>query len=328
MFNLIVTNGDSGAERMRDAGIGDEILVWKDMLHEGPVPLTSNTSTLTNLRANFLTTIAPGRKVAAELYQRDRMLAGSGLFKEVVLWFEHDLYDQLQLLQVLSQLGQRTFKDTQITMVSVPQYVGNLVPDEALTAFATRAQVGEAQYELAEKAWSAFRSPTPQALLDLLQTDELSALPFLEAALWRLLEEYPGADGLARSHRQILQALKAGGGTFPARELYRRSHHEMEDPVWLGDWPFAMRLQMMSRCKKPSLKLTPKEPSHQHPETDGPYETELNSDVELTEVGAELLEGKADFIKENGIDRWLGGVHLTRDNLWRWDASSKSVKKE
>ena len=329
MSNLIVTNGDSGAERMRDAGLGDEILCWRDMLHEGPVPLTANTAALTNLRANFLTTVAPGRKVSAELYQRDRVLAGSGLFKEVVIWFEHDLYDQLQLIQVLAQLGQRSFKDTKISMISAPRYVGTLVPDEALTTFATRSLVEEPQFELAERAWAAFRAATPQPLLDFLRTDELSSLPFLEAALRRLLEEYPGNDGLARSERQILQALQTAGGTLGARDLYRRSHHDMEDPVWLGDWPFAMRLQLLSRSKKPAIALKPSaESTEEHAEIDGAYAAELNSEVALTEYGSDLLAGKADFVKDNGIDRWLGGVHLTRDNLWRWDNESKTVSKK
>jgi hypothetical protein len=40
-----------------------------------------------------------------------------------------------------------------------------------------------------------------------------------------------------------------------------------------------------------------------------------------------LLEGKADWIKlQGGIDRWLGGVHLTGDQpKWRWDSEKKTL---
>ena len=38
MPKLIVTNGDSAAERLREAGIKGHIIPWRDMLHDGPVP--------------------------------------------------------------------------------------------------------------------------------------------------------------------------------------------------------------------------------------------------------------------------------------------------
>ena len=35
---LIITNGDSAAACMREARLDGEILPWRDILHEGPVP--------------------------------------------------------------------------------------------------------------------------------------------------------------------------------------------------------------------------------------------------------------------------------------------------
>ena len=32
-----------------------------------------------------------------------------------------------------------------------------------------------------------------------------------------------------------------------------------------------------------------------------------------------LLRALADHLRLNGIDRWLGGVHLHGDRVWRWD---------
>src|SRR5256885_6160074 len=59
-------------------------------------------------------------------------------------------------------------------------------------------------------------------------------LPFLAAALFRLLEEFPWAgDGLSRLERQALQALR--DGPLPFAELFLRAHHRREEPVFLGD---------------------------------------------------------------------------------------------
>ena len=40
--------------------------------------------------------------------------------------------------------------------------------------------------------------------------------------------------------------------------------------------------------------------------------------VALTDVGRKLLDGQADWVRLNGIDRWLGGVHLQgAEAAWR-----------
>jgi hypothetical protein len=41
-----------------------------------------------------------------------------------------------------------------------------------------------------------------------------------------------------------------------------------------------------------------------------------------------LLANKADFVQESGIDRWIGGVHLTRQNDWRWNRSALQLQRQ
>jgi hypothetical protein len=38
-----------------------------------------------------------------------------------------------------------------------------------------------------------------------------------------------------------------------------------------------------------------------------------------------VLAGNADRVDAAGIDRWLGGTHLTAEPDWRWNASLGSV---
>ena len=40
------------------------------------------------------------------------------------------------------------------------------------------------------------------------------------------------------------------------------------------------------------------------------------------------LRGTANFVALNGIDRWLGGVHLSDTNLWRWDEQKKEIVRD
>ncbi len=42
--------------------------------------------------------------------------------------------------------------------------------------------------------------------------------------------------------------------------------------------------------------------------------------IALTDTGRSVLGGHVDRVERCGIDRWLGGVHLTgAQPVWRWD---------
>ena len=103
MFHI--TNGESVVMSLRDSGLAGDVLAWRDALHEGPVPAGLALEQLSVVRAGFLTQAGlsvPGEDVAASFRQRDASLKSTYSHDEIVLWFEHDLYDQLQLLQLLS----------------------------------------------------------------------------------------------------------------------------------------------------------------------------------------------------------------------------------
>src|SRR5437763_3596828 len=98
---LHVTNGESVASTLRTTSLEGVVLSWDDVLHVGPLAFDPAESRC--LRARFLAEHGWGDEdaIRAELERRDDLL---GRARTVVLWFEHDLVDQLQLLQVLSQL--------------------------------------------------------------------------------------------------------------------------------------------------------------------------------------------------------------------------------
>ena len=101
---LHVTNGESAGNTLRQTALGGAVLPWQDVLHEGPVPALPRQELL-RTRARFLADCGWGRRQAlrSSLERRDRQLLEAlrdGV--QVVLWFEHDLYDQLQLLDVLT----------------------------------------------------------------------------------------------------------------------------------------------------------------------------------------------------------------------------------
>jgi DNA-binding transcriptional MerR regulator len=299
---LHVTNGESAGNTLRMTGLGGAVLSWQDVLHEGPVPAVSEEE-LRTVRARFLSECGWGseRSLLESLERRDRLFAQAlAAGRHVVLWFEHDLYDQLQLLQALALAGEG------LELIQADDHLGPLGPDELEALWPGRRPVGAQMLSLAREAWDAFRAPEPTALAALLGRDT-SALPFLGPALRRLLEELPDAEsGLSRTERQLLEPLLEG----PRRpfELFVASQAR-EEAAFAGDAWIWKRL-----AELPPLvgELPPPPPL-------GDPRAFTSAPVVLSELGRQVLAGEADRVEVAGIDRWLGGTHLGRGHDWRWD---------
>jgi hypothetical protein len=320
---LHITNGDSVAGTLRDAGFGPDIVAWRDVLHEGPVPANLPLAELNPLRARFI--CASGWGVPAEVdvhfAERDEALRGAADHDEVVLWFEHDLYDQLQLLQVLDWFAAQGLHGTRLSLISNAEYLGSLTADQLHTRFPGRRPVSGQQLNLGRDAWSAFRSPDPRSLLPFLG-DRSASLPFLATAVRRHLQQFPDAlTGLSRSESQALAAIEAGH--VRAKQAYFASHHQAEDAVFLGDTIFASYVAGMSQEPSP-LVLSQNGDRIVAPGYGADSDDFWDSDLMVTNAGRAFLSGIEDRVLVNGIDRWLGGVHLHAGNVWRWH-EKKSV---
>jgi len=233
---LHITNGDHAVAVIGQAVQGT-ILPWRDVLHEGPVRAGLPLEALSQERARFIAGAGWGAlaEVEQQFQARDRAFRQAGRHDEIVLWFEHDLYDQLQLIQVLDGLAE--LRGPPISMVCEAEYLGRMAPERAAELFALRSPVLRRHLQEAQAAWAAFRSPEPERLENLRTT----SLPFLAAAIRRHLEEFPWTtDGLSRTERQILQGNPHEEPAFMA-DVVLKWHEERlaknrRFPRWLGGY--------------------------------------------------------------------------------------------
>jgi hypothetical protein len=310
---LHVTNGESVIASFRRVRFPGKYLSWADVLHDGPVPQTSTLEQLSDVRARALSDFGSSKyeEMRASFAERDRTIENYRQHEEVVLWFEHDLFDQLQLIQLLDWFAGQDLGKTRLSLIQINSYpgvqpfygLGQLTGTQLAKLFPLRAKVTQAQLSIGREAWQAFRSDSPEALARLAEHD-FPAMPFLRAALRRMLQEYPWTtDGLSRCERQLLKAVAAGAHT--RRAIFISSSKDEEVP-W-GDESVFLRIDRLASGAAPALQQT----------SDSAYD--------ITEQGRQLLNGQADWVKLQGaVDVWLGGVHLTGPKPeWRWDENAQ-----
>jgi hypothetical protein len=310
---LHVTNGDSAADSLRAAGVEGELTLAADPLYEGPAPPALSPGRWRRMRARYLAEQGYDGydECLARLTAWDHGIEGYRSFDEVVLWFEHDLFDQLQLIRLLARFATDLELDaalTRLSLVATAFYLGAAEPQSLSALLDLRQPVSPLQLRLGCDAWAAFCSPDPRAIERLLASDT-SALPFLAGALRRHLEEFPAAgSGLPRTERQALAAL--AGGPLPLPALFGASQ-VCEERLFMGDLSFCQRLRELAAGPHPLLRLDP------------PTATPRAQRASLTAAGFAVLDSREDWLDHHTIDRWLGGVHLTgRHAAWRWNPAT------
>lgn len=315
---LIFTNGGHAAEKIRNTGIQAEVVAWNDVLHEGPVNktftlLSQSMERVAHLASLGWVTEASGKNAFRE---RDQFLLSADAYSRIELWFEHDLYDQLQLIQILAELGRRPELRGKVWLNQFDDYIGSAKPALLENAIEAAVQVEEGIFLEAQMAWDAFRDSSPFALQALL--GKSFELPFLQSALNRLCEEYPEVhSGLPRSSRQILEA--AASGVCEPVELFRHCQ-EREEAVYMGDSSFWIVLNRLTLGATPLLVLKNGKP-FKMPIKGVLSQSFKKQKLSLSPMGLRVLQGEEPWFSLNPSSFFIGGVQLFGQPSWKFDAA-------
>ncbi len=309
--------GSDIRESLRHAGLTGEFVEFVDPVCQGPVPAGAD---LLEVRARFL----------ASAYDLDLAFARGDLSRQlaaltrtidrprVVLWFEHDTFDQLILARVLAFYAERGGPG-RLELVQVDRFpgvdrfrgLGELSAAALRTLWDDRQPVTAAQLGIGAGVWKALREPSPMGLFEAAHACE--ALPAMGPALRRHLEELPWLHGgLSRTERATLELLSEG--PMPIGELFLRVCNDRESAVHLGlgDSMFYSIVERMRAAQSPPLLVG------ERGERPAP-----RSIATITPPGRALLAGTLDFRDAGPVERWAGGVRIAADAPdWRWDPSA------
>ena len=302
---------------------------WADPLCQGPTPAIDHGEEWYRLRARF---ISENYGVGFEdtksfLSTQDRKLEEADKHDKIILWFEHDLFDQSILIFLLQRLNNLGIDKSKIFLININNFpgvdrfigLGQLESAQLKSLFEQLdpgKPVSDAQFKEANQAWRAFSAPSPAELLDFIHSTN-NHLPFLRQALLRHLAELPAVGfGVNKTEELVLAILN--DAPRPPAEIFNELQAREESP-WLGDtmfWPF---LRKLLSCNEPLLHISPEIA----PDT---VDGDTGESLRLSYAGKEILSGKKDHLAVNSIQRHLGGVSLNNDGpIWRWDNKNQAL---
>ncbi|CAM3637105.1 DUF1835 domain-containing protein [Marinicrinis lubricantis] len=310
-----IVNGDIVGEKLIHQVEG-EVIVWREMYDYGPLLSKGSREEHLRRRAAFFEEKVgiPAKLFMESCEQQYRKLDELPRDTEVTLWFEHDRYDQMMLIYLITELNNRGFQ--KLSMVTLNEYsgiepfygMGQLSSLQLKELGLTHHQsLTPDQLQEAVEAWTAYTSENP---LDTEQWIKASGqrLPFLTHAMQRHLRYYPSVHtGLNEIEDKSLRYIGDRACTFEAlfEHISRSIPHD-----GLSDLQFAAILNQLTRGDFPLLDCDGPLPNYGNPNS--------SAMLRLTSSGKQVLQGNRDRFSCTGIDWWLGGVHL-QDGSWRWD---------
>lgn len=251
---LHIRCGSDIQRTLPEAGFNGDFLEFSDPLCTGPVSYDYQPET----RARYLfessgqTLHRSDTEILAELKKSyQSLLSSQDNYEHMVLWFEHDTYDQFILIFILSQLL-RKGSPKHLWMVTTNQFPGSVkfrglgqLPPEALRVlWQTRQSVSDKQLAEADQYWRAFTDSNPQIFHRLVSEMKQSSLPYFKNAADRQLLEMPLADTQLPLTQQITIEILSEG-PLAAGKLFAILMNEKEPLPFLGDLMYWHILRQM-----------------------------------------------------------------------------------
>lgn len=329
---LHIVNGDSVGNMLKQGIVQGDVLVWREIYSAGPNIENHGGDQERAFRAKTLEQSMgiPSAEYIAACAEQEGKLRSFSRYEEVVLWFEHDLFDQSMLAYLLHWFkGQRLGK-TRLSLLCIGEFpgielfhgLGQLTPEQLSTLNGTWRSIGAEELELGSELWQAYTAADPEQMADLLELKKeqlaSSALPFAYTAFQAHLSRLPSVEnGLGIVEQRTLLKLCSGADT--PMKLFRQVTDELH-MLGMGDLEYWLYLREMVQGSNPLLQIEGVRAAdnwdfRQLPDF-------LTRKVTVTTLGGQVLEGTADRVAAQGIDVWYGGLHLHgRSVPWRWDSA-------
>jgi hypothetical protein len=240
-------------------------------------------------------------------------------YSEVVLWFEHDSYDQLILAYLMKHLYANRDNIPPCHLICIDRFagvehftgLGQLSPAQLKSLWPTRALINERLMWFGDKVWRAVVNDDPTNLHD------VDVFPIMHAALERHLMELPSTlNGIGKTWQMTLQIL-SDHGPMEGGALFRHLMQDYEPLPYLGDTMYHYELRCLMDPGAPAIAI--------EYDNTRPW---FKRTISLLPYGEDLLNGRAHWYEVARPERFVGGIKIADDGAsWQWDVEANAPAK-
>lgn len=217
---LHILNGDSTRQILEQTDISGDLCVWRDVLSDGPSTVDLGSDHYWDVRGSYM---SEAFEISSEDFMEKVQLEFKKLeafsdYQEVVLWFEYDLFCQINMMAVLHWFNQQERGETKVSLICVGREegyeklvgLGELPAERYPDLFNRRRIMGSADFSFATDVYEAWCSadPTDLETYILLPSNEF---PYLSDALQSHFRRFPSTrTGLTEIEQKIVELIDEG----------------------------------------------------------------------------------------------------------------------
>lgn len=251
---LHILNGDSTNQIFSKATLEGDIIVFREMLCEGSIDKNVGSDAFWKNRYTFF-----GEELGiAKLEYFDKTikeltkLEDLSIYNEVILWFEFDLFCQVNLIALCSYLLKNYRKDIQYFLVSTGiekgtkhlQTLSDYSPQEYELLYKNRIKLTRHDLRFAEECWHKYVENNYEEL-QRFNFKRSAKFMYLQEAIDQHLKRFPNENGLNQIQNKILELIEKG---YSIRNdiLKRLLHWQKKETVYgFGDLQYAICLDKL-----------------------------------------------------------------------------------
>jgi hypothetical protein len=216
---LHITNGDSTTTHLKKLRFSGDFITWREMLCEGKTTTDVGSESFWKNRFEFLKTVYKvNKQTFIEFTLKEyRNLCKKKEQNEIVLWFEPDLFCQINMLAVLSWI-KRFRHGYQISLIGSTIDVKNqknkgfslLSEEQIKLLYKNRVSLSQDDIEYADYIWQLYCSDSPLRLETVYKFNPMSPFQHLATAIETHLKRFPSIEnGLNFMENNILKTANS-----------------------------------------------------------------------------------------------------------------------
>ncbi|RXG13406.1 putative protein DUF1835 [Leeuwenhoekiella aestuarii] len=212
---LHITNGDSLTKRLDSLELDGDLVIWREMLCEGPTLKEVGSQAFIDARKTFLkdTYNIPAADYENKFVSELKKLSEINMYDEVILWFEFDLFCHINMLAAISYLIQH--KNTMPIYIVCSGWVkgeaqlkglSELTDEQLLTHYEKKIQLAPEDLKIAHHIWQLYCDEKPIELKAEIKNS--SNFKYLSSCIRAHIERFPNKDtGLNSLETNILKLI-------------------------------------------------------------------------------------------------------------------------